>query len=152
MQSSGSKLRSLNTVDPVARPLLIDVVGSTLTGNRRGEHDDVAQPAEVRNETGGAARREVLGDLEAHHEVVPTIESKRLLEIVRAEGLPRDQEGLGRNTVCVDTENVATFIGKRHQPRTDTAADIEHCLRGKQVEDGGTVSRAERVAPCSRRR
>ena len=139
-------------IDPVARPLLINMVCSTLPGNRRGEDDDIAEPAEVRNETRSAAGREVLGDLEARHEVVPTVESKLLLEIVCAEGLPRNQQGsVGTRFVSIPkTSQPSSASAINHAPIPQPTSST--VLEGNRRRMRGTVSRAERVAPCSRRR
>ncbi len=81
-------------------------MGTALLGDGGGEDHHVGMADKAADELVRRRGREVLGDLEAHHEVEATIEIYRTLEVGRDEPIGCDEELLALDIATVETQHV----------------------------------------------
>lgn len=114
-------------LDPVVRPLLVDVMNAALVGDRRREGDEIAVSGDVvQKEKCLHWPRQVLGDLGGHDQVEGASEIERAREVVGYEELTVDAKPLPVDVIAVDSVDVIdAFPTESREERSGSAADIE---------------------------
>ncbi len=128
------ELRKFRT--PIFLPLLVDMFGTTLQGNRRRKQNDRREPRQRCHEPLRRGFRQVLRHLQRKREVEPAIESERRREIRYHEAVVWDEQPFARHVISVDAEDVADPRPQTgREPHSETAADIHYGARRDHVGD-----------------
>jgi hypothetical protein len=134
---------ALEALDPVRRPLLVDVTHASLAGDCCAEQHSGGERAELSNEAVANGRLEVLGDFEAQNEVGrPDLTIDRTAKIV----LDRDDSGhRGRERTIVHQDSGDAELGERGGPPAFPASHVEDSACSDEIlHDGGDDGRAAR--------
>lgn len=116
----------LKQIDPIRRPLLIQMTGPALPWNRCRKQDYRGQAGEPPHQRSRGVPREVLGNLEAQSKVKATPRGRQVGEIDGLEFMGRDEKLVGRYMPAVHptdgTDPQTLEFGK---PSSRTTADID---------------------------
>ena len=113
-------------LNPVGRPLFVDVADATLKRNRCREQHYRRESGEILDQRASATFAEVLRDLEAAGEVEAPINRKSLLEIAGTKSVNSDLESGPIDVWAIEPEDILHMVALEDgQPTPDTASDID---------------------------
>ena len=126
-----SKRWDLKNRAQIVRPLLVDVVMAALKRNRRRKKHHRSEGRKIGDETLGARRGKMFGNLERKRQVEFPLDLEGLLEVGATEALARNLQLVLIDPDTVQPEDVFDPVfAKNRQPRATAAADIDDALGG----------------------